>query len=141
MNILRASINMACINAEGYTFNVEGHNFPVMHEFINKVVGFYRDKAYMVAERGRSLGVYANYCIDDISEKSLIKKETKLLVDPRDIISTMWEQFTKLTDLADKYFFAAHAAKDSGSIGFLSMIKKDFDHFVWEFDVMKKEFK
>jgi DNA-binding ferritin-like protein len=138
LQVLEASLDMTCIKSRGFSKNVVAQSFYEFHTFLNLTIECLHHESYHVGERIRSLGGMANFCLEDIENKSAVKDQGKLLTDFGQMVDVLHTDWKTLSDLARNIFKAAGENGDAGTIGCIAPITTKIEHFLWELGAMAR---
>jgi DNA-binding ferritin-like protein len=138
LQVLQASVVVACTKVNGFRLNVEGENFYEYHEFFAKLVEKLEQARYAVGERIRMLHGVAEFSTVDIMKKSLVNDLRTPLTDPKEMVKVVAEDCGILSEQARDIFAMSGPVADAGTIKVMTWFCADLaEHFGWETRVMQ----
>jgi DNA-binding ferritin-like protein len=136
LNILMATANALCIKTRGFSSNIISLDFYEHHSFFNLTIDYLVKLVYNTSERVRSLGEFANVSIADVVQKSVIQDVQVVVTDPKIMVAALWQDYVTISNLVRGIFRMASAVGDAGTIGFITGVELQIEHFRWELGVM-----
>jgi starvation-inducible DNA-binding protein len=119
------------LKAHTYHLNVDGANFPQYHELFKKVYEGLYDSVDSHAEHIRILGGYVMLSPATLARKSSIVEDTTPMLAPREMLSNLNSELSKLVREMKTLYAAAEAVNEIGFSNFLQTKIEEFAKLNW----------
>lgn len=114
------------LKAHTYHLNIDGANFPQYHALFSEVYEGLYGTVDGHAEHIRILGGYVMLSPATLARKSSIVEDTSSMLAPRQMLSNLNEELSKLVRELKTVYAAAEAA---GEIGFSNFLQNNIEAF------------
>jgi starvation-inducible DNA-binding protein len=121
---------LLALKTHGFHWNVEGANFPQLHELFNTQYQALFNAADEVAERLRALGEAAPGSFAQFSKLAHVKEETNKLAAP-DMIKQLLGDYETLVKDAHETLHAADLVEDEATNDLLAGLSREWQKTSW----------